>query len=338
MKLSPQQLASHLSRGVAPMYVVAGDEPLLVQEVLDAIRARARKDGYSEREVFDVDRGFEWGNLVDTLATGSLFAARRIVELRLSGAPGEEGGRIVRQFAERPAPGVLLLLAAGALDGRARNSAWYRTCEASGVAVYCWPVRAEELPSWLEARLRGAGVHADSDAVRELAERTEGNLLAAAQNVEKLKLLFPGQTVGIAQVEAAVADSARFGAFDVFDKILAGSAPGAVRGLQRLREEGAALPEVLGAFAFSLRQWVRAAENRAAGQDARAAAADAGVRGPRQARMAAAVSRTHAPQLHGWLYRLLGIDVKSKSSDAEQGWNELLTWAVRASGAPRKGV
>lgn len=333
MQLKPAQIDAHLAKSLAPLYLVAGEEPLLIQETLDAIRAKARKEGYSEREVLDAERGFEWQRLVDSCASLSLFASRRIVEVRMAAGPDDAGRKLLQEVAQRPPQDVLLLVVCGALDSRAREAGWYKALDGAGVSVYVWPVKAGEFPAWLEARCRAAGVTLEPDALRLLAERTEGNLLAAAQDIAKLALLFPGQRVGAEDLAQAVADSARFEAFDLNDRVLDGDAAGAVRSLERLREEGVAPLEVLGALLWALRQLIKTALVYARTRDAPSACDAAGIRRFQQARYIKALPRTRPGEALGWLRRAARIDRMVKTGQESAAWEELLTLILAASGA-----
>lgn len=335
MRLNPGQLATHLTRGLAPLYLVAGAEPLLIQESLDAIRAQARKDGYSEREVLDAGKGFNWQELIDACNSMSLFASRRIIELNLpSGAPGVEGSKVLQKLAERPPQDVLFLLVCGEIDYRSRQGAWYSTLEDAGASLYFETLKPEELPGWLSSRAKAAGLTLDADAVRELAERTEGNLLAAAQDIAKLKLLFPDASVTAEQLAQAVADSARYEAFDLNDRILDGDAAAAVRSLNRLREEGVDVLEILPALLWGLRQWAQAQGFYAQTGDASRACDMAKVPRLRQQRLSRALVRTRLPQIYGWLRRCAVIDSAAKSTGGkDRAWEELLTLTLAASGA-----
>ncbi|HEY0973543.1 MAG TPA: DNA polymerase III subunit delta [Solimonas sp.] len=336
MQVKPQQIASQLARGLASIYVVAGEEPLLIQETLDAVRAHARKQGYSEREVLDVERGFDWQRLADSCASLSLFASHRIVEVRMASVPDESGKKMLQALASHPPQGVLLLVVCGELDKRQRESAWFKALDVAGVSVYAWPVKGADLPAWIEERLRVAGVKAEPEAVRLLAERTEGNLLAAQQDIDKLALLFPGQTVDAEALAQAVADSARFEAFDLNDRVLDGDAVGAVRSLDRLREEGLNPLEVLGALAWSLRQLAKAAVQYARLRDATAACEAAGIFRAQQARYARALPRIRAGEALGWFRRAARVDQLVKTGQEAAAWEELLTLILAASGAARR--
>lgn len=335
MRLTHSQLAAHLAKGLAPIYVVAGEEPLLVQEALDAIRAAARKQGYSEREVLDADKSFEWHRVTDACASLSLFASRRIIEIRLpSGAPGVEGGKVLAQLAKAPPQDVLLILSCEAIDWRSRQGGWYAALEGAGATLYFEPMAAGDLPAWLAARARTAGVELDADALALLAARTEGNILAAAQDIEKLKLLYPAQRISAAELEQAVADSARYEAFDFIALMQMGDAAGAVRSLARLREEGVEVLEILGALLWSLRTWAKAQASYAQTGDAGSACQAAGVPRKNQPQLASALARTRLPQLYGWLRRCAAIDGAAKSTGGKDlAWEELLTLTLAASGA-----
>jgi DNA polymerase-3 subunit delta len=333
---NPAQLSSQLQKGLAPVYLVAGEEPLLLQESLDAIRNAARAKGYSEREVLDAERGFEWQKLVDTCNMPSLFAPLRIVELRSANAPDAAGAAVLTKLAAKPAPDVLLLVSLGKLESRARNAAWYTALENAGAGLYVWPFRPEELPGWIGTRLRAAGLEADTETLRLLAERTEGNLLAAQQEVEKLALLYPGQKIGLAQIEAAVADSAHYEVFGWFNKVMAGDARGAVRGLDGLRDEGVELLAILAVVAMGLRQLARAAQAYGRSRDAAGAVEAAGVFRTNQPAYTRAVQRCRAGQVLNWLRDCNNIDSLAKSSGGQSAaWEELLTLVLAASGAAR---
>ena len=335
MRLSSSQLSAHLGKGLAPIYRVAGEEPLLVQEALDAIRAKARKDGYSEREVLDADKNFDWQRVIDSCASLSLFASRRIIEIRLpSGAPGVEGGKVLGQLSKAPPQDVLLILTCEAIDWRSRQGSWYVAIENAGAALYFEAMAVSELPGWLAARAKSAGVELDAEALSLLAQRTEGNLLAGAQDIEKLKLLFPSQRISVQELEQAVAECARYEAFDFIGLMQQGDAAGAVRSLGRLREEGFDIMEILGALLWSLRTWAKAQAYYAQSGDAGGACRQAGVQRKNQSAMARALARTRLPQIYGWLRRCATIDAAAKSTGGkEQAWEELLTLALAASGA-----
>ena len=240
MRLRASQLEGHLRKGsLAPLYVIAGDEPLQAGECLDAIAAAARRSGFASRDVYTGGPSFDWSVLRAELDSLSLFAERRLLDLRLpDGKPGDDGAALLRDYAARPAEDILLVVSAGKTD---RRSQWMKALGEAGALVEVWPVPAQELPRWLGERARGLGLTLSGEAVELLAERAEGNLLAASQELAKLALVTGGGEVSEAAVRAAVSDSARYDPFELADIALAGDAARAVRILCGLREEGVAV-------------------------------------------------------------------------------------------------
>lgn len=245
MELRADRLERQLAgEPLRPVYLVAGAEPLLVQEAADAIRARAREEGYSEREVYDVDARFDWNTLSQGLASLSLFATRRLFDLRLpTGKPGKEGSEALREYCEMAPPDTVLLITAQEWS-KAHAGKWSEAIAKTGHLVPVYPLKAHELGDWLQRRMRSRGLLATPDAVRRLADRVEGNLLAAAQEIDKLALLVgntrgPGaEAIDVDQMERLVADSSRFDVFKLVDAALAGEPVRAVRMLAALRAEG----------------------------------------------------------------------------------------------------
>ncbi len=246
MPISPQQLERQLAADrLASVYLIAGSEDLLRLEAADAVRARARALGFAEREVFESGTGFDWSALQASFGAMSLFSSRRLLDLRLpTGKPGKEGGAVIEAFCADPPPDVCLLISAGDWS-RQHEGGWSRAVEKAGSFVQVWPLKGSELPGWIARRLRSRGVEAAQDAVELLAERVEGNLLAAAQEIDKLALLANGQPVDLARMQHLVADSARFDVFGLAEAALGGDAARALRMLRGLRAEGGQVPPLL---------------------------------------------------------------------------------------------
>lgn len=266
-ELRPDRLAAQLAAGpLAPAWLVAGPEPLLVQEAADAIRAAARAQGITEREVHDADgRDFDWNQLAASFRAPSLFASRRLVEVRLpSGKPGKEGAKVLAEFCDDPAPDVVLLVTAGEWS-RSHAGKWSEAIGCAGHVVVAWAVKPHEQVDWIERRARGKGLKLERDAVQLLAERVEGNLLAAAQEVDKLVLLSDGAPLDAARLEALVADAARFDVFRLCEAALNGQGAQVARMLAGLRAEGEAVPALLGMVARELQAVAALARTRAAG-------------------------------------------------------------------------
>lgn len=253
MKLSTENLSSHLQRPLLPAYLISGDEPLLAAEAADAIRAKARASGFTERQVFFAERGFDWNALRMESQSLSLFAERRIIELKLPTAKPGEGGEVLEEFLQRPSPDQLLLVLSAKIDRTTQKSGWVQAFEQKGCWIQVWPVDAARLPAWITMRMRQRGLEPDAAAAALLAERVEGNLLAAQQEVDKLALLVPPGRVDAATLAQVVANSARYDVFQLADAALAGDARRALRILQGLRGEGAELPLVLWSISRAVR-------------------------------------------------------------------------------------
>ncbi|MFO1371164.1 MAG: DNA polymerase III subunit delta [Candidatus Competibacteraceae bacterium] len=239
MRLRPDQLPAHLRKTLARLYLVFGEEPLLLQEAVDAIRAKAREQGHSERERLTVDAGFDWNTLRQLASSPSLFASQRLLELRLEHAkPGDAGARALSEYAARPAADAVLLITAGKLDWNTQKSRWFTALDEVGVVVAATPVDSRQLPTWIEQRLQQRGLHPTPDAVTLLSARVEGNLLAAAQEIEKLALLVTDRTLTAEAVLAAVGDSARYSIYDFVDAALLAQPERVMRILSGLRSEG----------------------------------------------------------------------------------------------------
>jgi DNA polymerase-3 subunit delta len=254
MRLRPEQLPSHLQQNLLPLYLVSGEETLLVQEACDAIRARAREAGCSEREILEVDRRFNWDSLTAAAAEMSLFAERKLIELRLpSGKPGSEGSKALLAYLDGPPADNVLLIVAGKIDKASTNTKWFKALERAGGVIQVWPVDAGELPRWLRRRVESAGLGIDDDALQMLCDRVEGNLLAAVQEIEKLRLLCRDDRIGLDTVLGSVADNARYNLFALVDQALLGNAADALKMLQGLRGEGTEATVVLWALAREIR-------------------------------------------------------------------------------------
>jgi DNA polymerase-3 subunit delta len=254
------QFHKHLTGpDLKPVYLLAGEEHLLLLEAADALRARARELGFTEREVLDVDANFDWSSLKMAAASMSLFASRRLIDLRLpNGKPGKEGSAAIVEYCERPQPDTLLLISCTQWS-KQHEAAWVTTVEKVGVFLPLWPLKPNELPDWVEHRMRRAGLQPDRAAVAELSERIEGNLLAAAQEIDKLKLLHGSAPLDAATLEDLVADSARFDVFRLCDAAIGGDAARALRVLAGLRAEGEQVPGLMGWVTMQLQMLTRLA-------------------------------------------------------------------------------
>jgi DNA polymerase III subunit delta len=264
MMLRAEQLEPHLQKTLAPLYVIHGDEPLLALEAADAVRAAGRRRGFAEREVFTAERGFDWSALAHAGASRSLFGGGKIVELRLpTGKPGTDGAETLAAYCARLDPEMLTLVSLPRLDRAGQSSAWFGALAAAGVVVEVWPVERARLPQWIGARLARQGHRATPEVLEFLAERVEGNLLAAHQEVQKLALLAPPGELGLDAVEESVASVARYDPFAAAEALVAGDLARYARVLQGLQGEGEAPTFVLFALAGALQVLRGAAEGKA---------------------------------------------------------------------------
>ena len=265
MQIKPDQLAAQLARGLRPLYTVHGDEPLLAQEAGDAIRAAARSAGFAERKVFSVAGAhFDWSGVLGAAQSQSLFAERQLIEIRIpSGKPGKDGSEALQRYVRQLPDEVLTLVQLPRLDGQQTKSAWFGALDGAGLTVRVEPVERAALPIWLAQRLalQGQRVRAGEEGQRTLAcfaDRVEGHLLAAHQELQKLALLYPAGELGFEQVETAVLDLARFQVFRLGEAVFGGQPARALRMLDGLRNEGEAAVLVLWTLADDLRALARA--------------------------------------------------------------------------------
>jgi DNA polymerase-3 subunit delta len=255
MPIRPGDLARSLERGLKPVYLVSGDELLLVQEACDAVAAAARTAGYTERELIVVETGFRWHELAAASQTMSLFAQRRLLDVRVPAKRfDKDAADALGAYVAKPPADTILLLRTERLDTRQRSAAWFKDIDAVGVTVLIWPIAPAELPKWLAQRCRAAGLELDNDALEFLANSVEGNLLAAVQEIEKLNLQGLTQPVTLAALTRAVTDAAHYDAFDLVDAAL-NREPARVRHIVWvLAAEGVPLLMVLGALTTQLRR------------------------------------------------------------------------------------
>ncbi len=254
MLLRPEQLVPHLEKPLAPLYLLHGDEPLLVIEAGDAIRAAARKQGFEEREVIVAGANFKWDELFLSAGNLSLFGGSKLVDLRIpSGKPGREGSEALQRYIKTLGPGVVTLITLPELDWQAKKASWVTALTNAGVAIECNAPPLARLPQWIAERMARQQQKAPKEALDFIAAHVEGNLLAAHQEIQKLGLLYPAGEVTLAQIEAAVLNVARYDVSDLRDALKARDTVRAVRTLEGLKAEDAAPPLVLWALATEAR-------------------------------------------------------------------------------------
>ena len=330
MRINTDQLARTLDKSLSRAWLIAGDEILLTGEAADAVRARARAEGFSGRDLFVTDRGFDWSEIRNASQTLSLFAERRILEIRMpTPRPGKEGAAVLAALAADPGPDNILLVVTTRPEKEVWSSAWLKAFEKHGVFVQSWPVDIKRLPSWIAERAARLGISFERGAAELLAERVEGNLLAAQQELEKLALLHPGAQLDIEAVQAAVANSARYDVFQLGEAALAGDASRSLRILEGLRAEGAEPPLVL---------WALCREMRALADVRNGVARKAfGTMQERHADLVRrAAQRTAGQPIEPWFEAAARIDrqVKGQSETKGDPWTSLTGLVAAMSGAP----
>ena len=337
MELRADQFQRQLdTQPLARCYLLAGDEPLQVLEAADALRAAARAQGFDEREVLHAEPGFDWGQLASAGASLSLFAEKRMLEVHLTDkGPGKPGSAAISDYAKNAPDTTLLLILATPLAASARKSAWYKAIVKAGVAMYAWPLPGSRMAQWVGQRARDNGLTLDRDAVALLAEQTEGNLLAAAQEIDRLALLHPQETIGAAEIEAAASDHTRFGIFDLPAKAMAGDTAGALRTLARLRAEGVDAVPITWALVREIRLLYQAA------LAARANRLDAMLGKifmppARKRQLGDAAGQADPALLADLLRRAARLDQINKGAAAGRAWDELVTLTLGLSGKPAR--
>lgn len=255
MKLRPNQIREHFAKGqLLPLYLLSGDEPLLMQEAADQIRSEARKTGITERELFLVESGFEWNNLLQAGNSMSLFGDRKLLEVRNEkGKFDDAAKKALATYCDNPNPDNILLLILPKVDKKTQSAKWFQALESVGAFIQVWPVDVAQLPQWIHQRMHSVGLEPTREAVQLLAERVEGNLLAAAQEVEKLILLRGEGPLDVRDIEDTVADHARYNLYDMVDETLQGNYSHAIKMLHFLRASGTEPTVLLWALSKEIR-------------------------------------------------------------------------------------
>ena len=336
-QVRPDALEAALSKKVPVIAWVYGDEPLLIQEAADALRAAARRAGAEERQVFEVDRFFKADRFVAEAGSLSLFGAARLLELRFGGKPGTEIGEMIASTAESADASLRLLVLSGKLDRTTTESAWFGRIERAGLIVPVYPVERRELPRWIAGRLGRQKQRADSATLELIAERVEGNLLAAHQEVSKLGLLFPEGEIPAAQARAAVLSVARYDAFDLVDAVLLGDRERTLRSLEGLHAEGEAPPLLIWAISDAVRTLLRLHAARASGLALAQALRAARIFGARERAFEAAARRISIADCEQALRSAALTDRIFKGVGDGDAWLALERLVMRLAGVPLPG-
>jgi DNA polymerase-3 subunit delta len=334
MKLAADDLPKHLAGALQPLYVIHGESLLLAIEAADAIRAAARTAGYSEREVIIAEAGFKWAELRNSAQSMSLFSTRKLVDLRIPGGkPGVEGAQALQDYCQQLHADTLTLVSLPRLDSSTLKSKWFSALAEHGVVISADEIPLGALPLWIAGRLRRQQQAADADTLAFLAQRVEGNLLAAFQEIQKLALLFPAGHLSFEQVKDAVMDVARYDVFKLSEAMLAGDAARFVHILEGLRAEGTATVLILWAMAEDIRTLAKLARALQRSSNLASALRDARVWGVRQKLMERAVRRFTPALAERALRQAAQIDKLVKGLRSGDVWDELMQLGVRCARA-----
>jgi len=337
MQVDAERIEAHLQRQLSPVYLIWGDEALQSGEARDAIRTAARARGFDERITMIATRDFDWQELASHADSLSLFSSKRMLDLRIAGAgPGDAGSRALQNYLQQPAADLVLVITAEKLDWKAKKSKWYQRIDELGTVIHVKPPNPDRFPAWIRARMRKNGLVASEDAVALLAERAEGNLLAAAQEIEKLRLeLGASNQVTAQDVLTSGANSARFDVFQLVDSALAGDGGRVTRILSNLRQDGTEPLVVLWALVREIRVLEQGAFARQKGRPVEQVLRDQRVWPSRKALVRSALERLTLSKLRELLVHAAHIDFVTKGAQTGNIWHELLQLSLGIAGEKR---
>ena len=336
MQLRADALDAHLGKSLAPLYVITSDEHLLALEAADKIRKSARAQGFSEREVLTVDRSFKWGELLAANQSQSLFGDKKLIELRIpTGKPGKDGGQALQNYAADLSPDNLTIITLPKLDWATQKAAWVAALQQASVFIDIPLIERAQLPGWIGVRLAAQRQSADKQCVDFIADRVEGNLLAAHQEIQKLALLYPEGKLSFEQIHDAVLNVARYDVFKLNEAVLTGDAARLVRMLEGLKGEGEALPLVLWAVAEEIRTLLKLKSGVAQGRQLGMLLKEYRIWGPRERLMEPALRRLKLATLESALQEAAQIDKMIKGLRAKafagDAWDAMLQLGLRVA-------
>ena len=336
MQLRVDALETHLGKSLAPLYVITSDEHLLALEAADRIRKTARAQGFSEREVLTVDRNFKWGELLAANQSQSLFGDKKLIELRIpNGKPGKDGGQALQNYAADLSPDNLTIITLPKLDWATQKAAWVAALQQASVFIDIPLIERAQLPAWIGVRMAAQRQSADKQCVDFIADRVEGNLLAAHQEIQKLALLYPEGKLNFEQIQDAVLNVARYDVFKLNEAMLTGDAARLVRMLEGLKGEGEALPLVLWAVAEEIRTLLKLKSGVAQGRQLGMLLKEYRIWGPRERLMEPALRRLTLATLESALQEAAQIDKMIKGLRAKafagDAWDAMLQLGLKVA-------
>ena len=323
MQIKSDQLAARLKQNSLPMIWISGEDPLLVQEACDTVRQFAREQGFTEREVLDAGANFNWNQLLASGSSLSLFADRKLIDLRLAGKLDDDAREALSAYLDNPNPDNLMLLTTGKIEKQAQSTKWFSGLESRALFCPIWPVSERDLPQWIRQRLQKHGLTAEPEAIEVLVERVEGNLLAANQEVEKLRLLVNTTHLDAQTVLEAVVDNSRFTVFALTDACLAGNSGRALNVLNHLQAEGEEALFILNMLCREIRALAGIMADVNQGMNPHSAMQQRGVWQSRQSLISGALERHSANSLQKLLDRARIVDQSVKGLLYNRPWDEL---------------
>ncbi|MES2071474.1 MAG: DNA polymerase III subunit delta [Pseudomonadota bacterium] len=338
MQLRFDAIDAHLAKSLAPLYVITSDEHLLALETADKIRRAARGQGFLERDILTVERSFKWGALLAANQSQSLFGDKKLIDLRIpTGKPGKDGGQALQDYVAQLSPDNLTLITLPKLDWATQKAAWVGSLQQAAVYIDIPLVERAQLPSWISMRLSLQGQSADRQSLDFIADRVEGNLLAAHQEIQKLGLLHPQGKLSFEQIHDAVLNVARYDVFKLNEAMLVGDVPRLVRMLEGLKGEGEALPLVLWAVAEEIRTLLKLQSGVSQGRPLGMLLKEYRIWGPREKLMAPALRRVSQATLEAALQDAAQVDKMVKGLRAKDfagdAWDALLQLGLRIARA-----
>ncbi|MEI8055038.1 MAG: DNA polymerase III subunit delta [bacterium] len=324
MKIQLQQLVQHLTEKIAPLYLISGDEFLLVQEACDTVRQHASLAGFDERETFYIESGFNWESFLNSTSNFSLFGGRTLIELHLKSKLTDIGSKILQSYAKKPALEKIVVIIAAKLDAAQQKTAWFKAVDDCGVVLPIWPIDAAQMPLWINKRLKQAGLKTDGVGIKLLVDCAAGNLLAATQEIEKLRLLYGSGDLTTEQIVSTITDNARFNVFNLLDASLAGKTAAVVHMLYNLKTQGVEPTIILWAIARELRSLINISFAMQQGAMAEQALTKNNVWSSRKILIKKALLRHDLASLQNLLKQTAWVDYIIKGADSQHIlWHEL---------------
>ena len=334
MRLRPEQLKTHLERsGNMPVYFVSGDEPLQKLESIDLIRNHYQKQGYDERIIFEVNKSFDWNQINEASSNLSLFSNNKIIELRMvAPKPGRQGGIFLQQYVENENNDTVLIISSDKIDKGTQNNKWVKAIDKAGLMIQVWPIGPAQLPGWIQGRMQNRQKKITHDAARLIAERVEGNLLAAQQEIEKLLLLIEKDRIDIEDIMGAVADSSRYNVFDMLESAFVGNIDRTLLMLNGLKNEGTEPLLLFGALMWEYRRLCSIAYEYEAGTQLENIFRSYRIWDQKKRPITSVLKRHTSKSLDRLLNYCAVIDKTLKSGQEDRAWDQFSTLLLAIAG------